>query len=93
MLFTIRIIKKFKFIYKDYSPKKKEIDMNHYPKIFSTVCLLILAMSCQRIPTPDSIVNSDGVDPSLEHTCESCHSNKTILTILAQARGEAGGGG
>lgn len=67
--------------------------MSPNSKSLSIGWLLIIVIGCQRISTPESITNSDNVDPSLEHTCESCHSNKTILTILAQARGEAGGGG
>ena len=56
-------------------------------------CLLLVILSCQKIPKPEKILNSDDNTLALEHTCESCHTNKTILAILAQDRGEAGGGG
>lgn len=55
--------------------------------------LLFVALSCEKIIDTSKVLNSTTADADLIHTCESCHSNKTILTILSHARGEAGGGG
>jgi len=54
----------------------------------SLLLILVLTMNCEKKP-PLSDYLSDEVD----FTCESCHTNESVLAQLAPDTGEDDGGG
>ena len=56
--------------------------------LISTILIVLFFTNCEKI---EPIVNNS--PDEVEFTCESCHTNGTVLALLAPDTGDAGGGG